>query len=232
MGTHMSKINQETLNEAIKESLEQFEARNKERKETKKFVETFELQIGLKGFDPARDKRINAVTVLPVAPKLKNRYCLLGNEIQCEEAAKIGLDYKTQDDLKTFKRDKKLVKKMAKQYDMFIASSTLIRRIPRLLGPTLNEIGKFPSPITPNESVENKIGELSRTVRGSLKFKVGMPMCLAFAFANCSQDQDTIRKNLNHLLNYLITQFKKGWQNVKRIHIKTTMGMSKKIYGF
>merc|ERR1712170_23164 len=215
MGTHMSKINQETLNEAIKESLEQFEKRNKERKENKKFIETFELQIGLKGFDPARDKTINAVTVLPVAPKLKNRYCLLGNEIQCEEASKIGLDYKTEDDLKTFKRDKKTVKKMAKQYDMFIASSTLIRRIPRLLGPTLNKVNK-----------------LSRTVRGSLKFKVGMPMCLAFAFANCSQDMETIKKNLIHLLNYLITQFKKGWQNIKRIYIKTTMGSSKKIYGF
>merc|ERR1719352_1960076 len=114
---------------------------------------------------------------------------------------KIGLDYKTQDDLKTFKRNKKLVKKMAKQYDMFIASSTLIRRIPRLLGPTLNKIGKFPSPITANESVENKISELSRTIRGSLKFKVGMPMCLAFAFGNCNQDRETTKKkNLNHLL--------------------------------
>merc|ERR1719261_1932176 len=101
----MSKINQDGLDEAIKTILEEFAERNAQRKEGRKFTETFELQIGLKGFDPARDKRINALTILPVAPKLKNRYCLLGNEIQCEEAEKIGLDYKTEDDLKTFKRN-------------------------------------------------------------------------------------------------------------------------------
>lgn len=218
--------------EAIQTILADAAERNEKRKDDRKFVETIEIQIGLKGFDPARDKRINVTTAFPFPPKTKYRFCLLGNEQQCEEAEAAGIPFKNLVELKTFKRNKKLVKKMAKQFDMFLASSTLIRQIPRLLGPTLNKVGKFPLPITPTEKVEDKVHQLKCTVKGQLKFKVGMPMCLSFPVANCQYDEDTITKNMNHIINYLISQFKKGWQNVKKIHIKSTMGTSHKIYGF
>jgi len=228
----MSKINQEGLLNAIEEILKEATERNEKRKESRRFTETIEVQVGLKGFDPARDKRINATTVLPLAPKTKYRFCLLGNEAQCKEAEEMGLPFKTVDELKGFKRNKKLVKKMAKQFDMFLASSTMIRQIPRLLGPTLNKVGKFPLPITPNEAVEDKVDQMKKTLKGSLKFKTGMPMALSFPVANCTHDAEEVRKNMVHLINYLTTQFKKGWQNVKKIHIKSTMGSSHKVYGF
>ena len=37
---------------------------------------------------------------------------------------------------------KKKVKGMAKKYDAFLASDTLIKQIPRLLGPGLNKVGE------------------------------------------------------------------------------------------
>jgi len=228
----MAKINQDSLLQAIEDILNEAQERNDKRKEQRKFIETIEVQIGLKGFDPARDKRINATTVLPQAPKTMYRFCLLGNEAQCKEAEEMGLPFKTVDELKGFKRNKKLVKKMAKEYDMFLASSTMIRQIPRLLGPTLNKVGKFPLPITPNEKVVDKVQQMKCTIKGSLKFKTGMPMCLSFPVANCSHDAEEVRKNMVHLTNYLTTQFKKGWQNIKKIHIKSTMGSAHKIYGF
>ena len=43
------------------------------------------------------------------------------------------------DDLKKLNKDKKKVKKLAKGYDAFLASDTLIKQIPRLLGPGLNK---------------------------------------------------------------------------------------------
>lgn len=228
----MSKINPDTLADSIETILSEAKDRNDKRKENRRFIETIEVQVGLKGFDPARDKRINASTILPQAPKTKYRFCLLGNEAQCKEAEELGLPFKTVEELKAFKRNKKLVKKLAKQFDMFLASSTMIRQVPRLLGPTLNKVGKFPLPITPNEKVDDKVNQMKCTIKGSLKFKIGMPMCLSFPVANCSHDSDEIRKNMVHLINYLVTQFKKGWQNVKKIHIKSTMGAPHKIYGF
>ena len=41
-------------------------------------------------------------------------------------------------------KNKKLVKKLAKKYDAFLASEALVRQIPRLLGPGLSK-GTYPS---------------------------------------------------------------------------------------
>lgn len=46
------------------------------------------------------------------------------------------------DDLKKLNKNKKLVKKLAQKYQTFLASETLIKQIPRLLGPGLSK-GSF-----------------------------------------------------------------------------------------
>ena len=51
------------------------------------------------------------------------------------------------DDLKKLNKNKKLIKKLARKYDAFVASDTLIKQIPRLLGPGLSK-GASPSYIS------------------------------------------------------------------------------------
>lgn len=46
------------------------------------------------------------------------------------------------DDLKKLNKNKKLIKKLARKYDAFVASEALIKQIPRLLGPGLSK-GEF-----------------------------------------------------------------------------------------
>jgi len=43
------------------------------------------------------------------------------------------------DDLKKLNKNKKLVKKLARKYDAFLASDALIKQIPRILGPGLSK---------------------------------------------------------------------------------------------
>lgn len=43
------------------------------------------------------------------------------------------------DDLKKLNKNKKLIKKLARKYDAFLASDGLIKQIPRLLGPGLSK---------------------------------------------------------------------------------------------
>ena len=45
----------------------------------------------------------------------------------------------------------------AKKYSAFLASETVIKQIPRLLGPGLNKAGKFPTLVSHNESLEGKV---------------------------------------------------------------------------
>ena len=65
--------------------------------------------------------------------------CILADAADIDRAKQIDLEYKSVDDLKKLNKNKKLVKKLAKQYDAFLASEALIKQIPRLLGPGLSK---------------------------------------------------------------------------------------------
>ena len=64
----------------------------------------------------------------------------MGDQQHIDEAKAAGIPAMSADDLKKLNKDKKKVKKLAAQYDAFLASDTLIKQIPRLLGPGLNKV--------------------------------------------------------------------------------------------
>lgn len=57
----------------------------------------------------------------------------------------------------------------AKKYSAFIASDTLIKQIPKILGPGLNRAGKFPTPMSHSDSMNNKVEETRATIKFQLK---------------------------------------------------------------
>ncbi|BAT06681.1 Os08g0558800 [Oryza sativa Japonica Group] len=131
----MSKLQSEVLKEAISQVV------GESKEKGRKFTETVELQIGLKNYDPQKDKRFSGSVKLPHIPRPKMKVCMLGDAQHVEEAEKIGLDYMDVEALKKMNKNKKLVKKLAKKYHAFLASEAIIKQIPRLLGPGLNKAG-------------------------------------------------------------------------------------------
>jgi large subunit ribosomal protein L10Ae len=174
-------------------------------------------------------------------------------------------------------KNKKLVKKLAKKYDAFLASEALIRQIPRLLGPGLSKgmhfhsfsfgsgtspriitpfftnilfrwstinaphitAGKFPTPLSHSEDLNDKLTE----VRSTIKFQLKKVLCLGVAVGHVQMNEDQVLGNvmLSALypsplsnpsfmtlqlagINFLVSLLKKNWQNVKSLHVKTTMG--------
>ena len=73
-------------------------------------------------------------------PRPNMKICVLGNAVHCEEAERIGCEHKSVENLKKFNKNKKIIKKFAAKYDAFVASDTLIKQIPRLLGPGLTKV--------------------------------------------------------------------------------------------
>lgn len=71
-------------------------------------------------------------------------YSILGDQHDIDRAKHGGVDAMSADDLKKLNKNKKLIKKLARKYDAFVASDTLIKQIPRLLGPGLSK-GKLPA---------------------------------------------------------------------------------------
>merc|ERR1711962_1042009 len=149
-----SKVSKETLYESVHAVLQA--SKDKPRK----FQETVDLQIGLKNYDPQKDKRFSGTVKLKHVPRQKFKVCLLGDQQHCDEAKAKGIDFMSADDLKKLNKDKKKVKALAKKYDAFLASDTLIKQIPRFLGPGLNKAGKFPSLVTHSDDLNAKVLDL------------------------------------------------------------------------
>ncbi|CAN0251632.1 unnamed protein product, partial [Ectocarpus sp. 12 AP-2014] len=91
------------------------------------------------------------------------KLCMLGNAVHCEQAEQIGLDRMSVEDLKKFNKNKNLIKKFAKKYDAFLASDSLIKQIPRLLGPGLTKAGKFPTLVNAGDNLQSKVDTVRAT---------------------------------------------------------------------
>lgn len=66
-------------------------------------------------------------------------YSVLGDQHDLDRAKHHGLDGMSAEDLRKLNKNKKLIKKLARKYDAFVASEGLIKQIPRLLGPGLSK---------------------------------------------------------------------------------------------
>lgn len=228
----MSKLNSALLEKAVNDILAYAAGEdvkiNGEEKNGKKrnFVETIEAQISLKNYDPVRDKRFSGTFKLPTVPRPNLKCCVLGNAAHCEQADRIGVEHMSVEDLKKLNKNKKLVKKLAKRYDFFMASDNMIKQIPRLLGPGLTKAGKFPTLIAGGDDMQEKIDE----VKATIKFQMKKVMCLNVAVGNASMDAKQVIVNTQLSANFLASLLKKQWQNIGGIYLKSTMGPAIQIY--
>ena len=216
----MSKLQSDALREAISGIMADSKEKNR------KFVETIELQIRLKNYDPQKDKRFSGSVKLRHIPCPKMKICMLGDAQHVEEAEKIGLDYMDVEALKKLNKNKKLVKKLAKKYHAFLASEAVIKQIPRLLGPGLNKAGKFPTLVTHQESLESKVNE----TKAMVKFQLKKVLCMGVAVGNVSMEEKQIFQNVQLSVNFLVSLLKKNWQNVRCLYLKSTMGKSYRVF--
>jgi len=153
--------------------------------------------------------------------------CILGDQVHIDEAKSLGVDNMDVDALKKLNKNKKLVKKLADKYDAFLASDAVIKMIPRLLGPGLNKAGKFPTLLTHNESMKDKLDEL----KSNVKFQLKKVLCLGVAVGAVDMPAEALRQNISMTINFLVSLLKKNWQNVRTLHIKSTMGKVQRIFG-
>merc|ERR1711896_2190 len=217
---NMSKIPAEALKETIKAVLDQ--AAEKKRK----FTETIELQVVLKNYDTQKDKRFAGSIKLPNIPRPRMSCCILGDAKHVEAAQAAGIPCMDVEALKALNKDKKKVKKLACKYSFFLALPSLMKQIPRLLGPTMHKLGKFPTLVEHTEDLTEKID----SIRGTVKFQLKKVLTLGVAAAHVEMTEEQIYANVMITINFLISLLKKNWQNIKTLNIKSTMGKSNRIF--
>merc|ERR1712218_187613 len=143
----------------------------------------------------------------------------MGHEAEAKQN-NLDIDVTSLDELKKFNKDKKLVKRWAKKYTLLLASDTVLKKVPVVVGPILNKIQRFPTVVSHAEPLTQKIED----VRSSVKFQLKKVTCMATAVGKANMTDEELKTNIMMALNFLASLLKKGWHNLKKVVIKTTMG--------
>ena len=127
-------------------------------------------------------------------------------------------------------KDKKNVKKLARQYEFFIASANLMPTVATTFGRVLGTLGKMPSPqlgvITSedNETINSILNKIGNNVRikakeASIKVLVGRE----------GMKDEEIAENAIAIYNSIFSILPNKNDNIKSVLIKFTMSKPKKI---
>lgn len=119
------------------------------RAKPRKFQETIELQIGLKNYDPQKDKRFSGTVKLPYIPRPRMRVCVLGDVKHCEQAQAVQVDSRSVEDLKKLNKNKKLVKKLGECMQAGAWSRSHARTAARRRSCVRGAVAAAPAPMQP-----------------------------------------------------------------------------------
>tara|TARA_Y100000389_G_scaffold125345_1_gene122712 strand:- start:10 stop:612 length:603 start_codon:yes stop_codon:yes gene_type:complete len=187
------------------------------RTKTKKrnFTQTLELQIKLKDHNNIIVQNV----ILPYKVRLKLiNICFFANYKHSQEANELGIMSIREDNLKNLKNDKILLKNLMSIYDVFFCSDTIIKKLPRLIGPELYKKGKYPEVIHTDDNIQEKINIEERKVKW--KFKSNNTQNIAVGNESLTDKQ---------LMENILCALYSLQDKIDTAYIKYTMGPSVKI---
>jgi len=212
-------LNAKTIQEAVKQV--------KEQSEKKKFNQTMELIINLRDIDMKKpEAKIQETIELPHIPSKKANVCVVATGELALKAKKAGAELVIgKAELESLATDKKRQKKLANNYDVFIAEAPLMPLVGKTLGSILGPRDKMPKPVPPTADIKAQIARLRKTVNVRLR---GEPV-LQCAVATEDMKDEEIAENIMAVIRRVEGRLKRGLKNITTIYLKTTMGSPVKI---
>jgi len=193
----------------------------------RKFVESVDIAINLKDInlqDPS--KRFQMDVRLPHPLEKDIKICVLGEGSHLVDAESAGAArIINKDELDNISREPKIAKKLAQQYDFFIATASLMPTIGRSLGKFLGPRGKMPRPLPPTAPIKPLINDFQTTIQVRLRQS---PVIHA-RIATIAMENDSIVENALTVVRNVENRLEKGENNIRTIYIKSTMGPAIKV---
>ncbi|PIV69863.1 MAG: 50S ribosomal protein L1 [Euryarchaeota archaeon CG01_land_8_20_14_3_00_38_12] len=199
--------------DTVKEALENSKGR--------RFKETVEMAINLKGVDLSIPK--NRIDVEVPLPKGRGKTIKIGIfasgelAVKSKDAADVVIMPEQIDDLAG---DKKKAKKLANEYDFFIAEAPLMPVIGKKLGAVLAPRGKMPKPVPPMADPKSLINNLKNTVRARSKKSKTFHVPVGVR----DMKPEDIAENIDAVLKRVEDKLALGKMNIGSVYVKTTMG--------
>ena len=195
--------------------------KGKESKE-RKFPESVEAIVTFRDVDPKKnDLNINETVYLPHPGSHKATICYVGSGDLLLRAKNAGVDGVLEpSQLENYAGNKHDARKLAQQYDFFLADTALMPRIGKILGQFLGPRGKIPTPVPPNAPIEAMINRTRTAVRVRSRASLGV----GAKVGDRKLSDNDIADNVQAVVQAVERKLPNGEQNVRSIIIKTSMG--------
>lgn len=211
----------------IKKKIEEALKNSKKRK----FTQSIDLSVGFKGIDLKNTKdQIDEVIVLPHNRGKVVKICGLVDKELENEAKKYFDKVIMKDEFASYNGKKKKLKKLAEEYDFFVAQMNVMGQIAKVFGRVFGPKGKMPNPkascvVPPNAKLDVLKNRLKKLV--ILKAKKSPVVNVKVGLE--SGNLDNISENIHYILTQLSNHLPNAEQNIKHVYVKTTMGQSIKV---
>ena len=213
-------IEQKTLLSAVKEAKEKSGRRN--------FTQSVELILNLQDIDmKSPEGRLQENVELPYPPVEKtNKICVIATGELALKAKRANADLVLdRAELEGLAGKKKELRKLANEYDFFIAEAPLMPLVGKVLGPALGPRGKMPIPVPPTADIESLLNKYRRTVVVRMR---NQPV-IQCRVGTENMKEEELAENIQAVLRVVEGKLKRGMKNIKSVCIKTTMGAPVKI---
>lgn len=207
-------LDQKTILAAVKEA--------KEKSEKRKFNQSVELVLKLRDVDmKSAEGKIQEIVELPYSPAKPNRICVIGSGELAMKAKRANVDHVIERaELEGLAGKTRDLRKIANNYDFFIAEAPLMATVGKVLGPVLGPRGKMPMPVPPSADIAGLITKHRKTVFVRVRNQPVMQCRIGTE----NMKEEEITENIQAVLRVMEAKLKKGMKNIRFVSIKTSMG--------
>jgi large subunit ribosomal protein L1 len=189
------------------------------------FKQTVDLIINLKHLDFKDPKQqVEFFLNLPKPKGKVNKICALVGPELGDQAKKKMDNVVMLNEFDKYSANKKLTKKLAGNYDYFVAQANIMPKVATAFGRILGPKGKMPNPkagciVPPNANLEAVYDKLKNTVKISAK---KTPLIQTTVGKEDSPEEDIV-ENIKYIHSNLVHNLPQGKNNIKSIYVKYTM---------
>ncbi|HIJ16101.1 MAG TPA: 50S ribosomal protein L1 [Methanosphaera sp.] len=204
----------QVIEEAVKKVLEESKPRN--------FTQSIDVVITINDLDVNKpENRLDEEVLLPNGRGKDVKIAFIAEGELAYQAEKAGADFVIdKEQLEAYGKNRAEAKKVANNYDFFVAQSDLMPTVGRFLGPVLGPRKKMPKPIPASANPEVILGRLRSTV----KIRVKDQPIIQSIVGSEDMTEAQIAENVDAILDVLDRNLEKGQKQIKAMYIKTTMG--------
>ena len=192
----------------------------------RKFQESIDITINLKHVDMAQPKnRIDETILLPQAIGVK-KIAVLGKGDIVSQARNAGVDIIIgPEEIERLGGAPREARKLAGQYDYFLAETAVMPLVGRWLGQRLGPRGKMPQPIPMGQDITPIVERLRNAVKTRSKAR----MNLSVKRGNPAMSAEAVAENVDAVLKRVLGRLENGELNIRSVYVKTTMGPAVKV---